>query len=134
MNTTMRRVLSTAAAATVVAGTVTLAAGSPAFAAASPCVQNIAVINNGAYAVSFLVTNRAGIPSTQTDSYLINDFRLIDLTATPIPAGDDVRPVISPTAGNDTPSADFVSYCANGQTATYSATGTTTDPQVTLVR
>lgn len=110
------------------------ATAQPAAAAAAPCVQRIAVINNAAYTVSFLVTDRAGITSAPTDTYPVNNFRLIDLTGTPIPEGNDVRPVITATAGDTVPAADFVSFCANGQTATYSATGTTLSPQVTLVR
>jgi hypothetical protein len=135
MNAMTRKVLSTAAAATAAAGVITVAApGSPAFAQAAPCVQNIAVINNGAYTASFVVSNRAGITSTPTDSFNINTFRLVDLTGTPIPAGDDVRPIISAQAGNTEPADEFVSYCANGQTATYTATGTTLNVDVTLQR
>jgi hypothetical protein len=133
----MTRTTMTAALATAgLAGLLGVAVGAqPAAAApATPCVQKIAVINNGAYTVSFTVTNRVGITSAPTDTYPINNYRVIDLTGTPIPAGDDVRPVITATAGNTVPSADFVSFCANGQTATYSATGTTLSPQATLVR
>jgi hypothetical protein len=132
---TVTRVLATAAAATAAAGVVTVAGpSSPAFAQVGPCVQNIAVINNGAYSVSFVVSNRVGITSTPTDSFNINNFRLIDLTATPIPAGDEVRPIISVQSGNTEPSDEFVTFCANGQTATYTATGTTLNPDVTLQR
>lgn len=131
--TASRTAVTAALTATGLAGLLGIAAH-PAAAAAAPCVQHIAVINNGAYAMSFLVTDRTGITSAPTDTYLINNFRVIDLTGTPIPAGGDVRPVITATAGDTVPSADFVSSCANGQTATYSATGTTLSPQVTLVR
>lgn len=135
MTTVTRKVFLTATAAFAATGAVTLASpASPAFAQATPCVQNIAVINNGAYSMSFLVSNRVGISSAPSDSYQINNYRLIDLTASPIPEGDDVRPIVSATAGNTEPSADFVSFCANGQTATYSATGTTLNVSVTLQR
>ena len=134
MTAIIRRTLATATAATAAAALIVSAAPSAAFAQAAPCVQNIAVINNGAYAMSFVVSSRTGISSTPTDTYLINSFRLVDLTATPIPEGQDVRPVVTATAGNTEPSADFVSFCANGQTATYSATGTTLDVRATLQR
>lgn len=130
MTAIIRRTLATATAAALAVS----AAPSAAFAQAAPCVQNLAVINNGAYSMSFVVSSRTGITSTPTDTYLINNFRVIDLTATPIPEGQDVRPVVTATAGNTEPSADFVSFCANGQTATYSATGTTLDVRVTLQR
>ena len=135
MTAIIRRTLTTAGAATAIAAALTVSSSpSAAFAQAGPCVQNIAVINNGAYSMSFVVSSRTGITSAPTDTYLINSFRLIDLTATPIPDGQDVRPVVTATAGNTEPSADFVSFCANGQTATYSATGTTLDVRVTLQR
>lgn len=133
MTAIIRRTLATVAAAAAGATALTVAP-SAAFAQTTPCVQNIAVINNGAYSMSFVVSSRTGITSTPTDTYLINNFRLVDLTATPIPEGQDVRPVVTATAGNTEPSADFVSFCANGQTATYSATGTTLDVRVTLQR
>jgi hypothetical protein len=135
MTIVTRKAIRTATAATAAAGALVLAApAAPALAQAAPCVQNIAVINNGAYTMSFVVSSRTGITSAPTDSYAINNFRLVDLTATPIPGGDDVRPIVSATAGNTEPSADFVSFCANGQTATYSATGTTLNVSVTLQR
>lgn len=131
--TSITRRICTTALATAGAGVLALAGpASPAAAQEGPCVQNIAVINNGAFTMSFLVSNRVGISSTPTDSYAINNFRVIDLTSTPIPVGDDVRPVVSATAGNTVASPTFVSYCANGQTATYTATGTTLNFSVTL--
>jgi hypothetical protein len=135
MTTVIRKALRTATAATAATGAMLAAAPAlPAFAQAAPCVQKIAVINNGAYSMSFEAANRVGITSAPTDSYLINNFRVVDLTGTAIPEGDDVRPIVSATAGNTEPSADFVSFCTNGQTATYSATGTTLNVSVTLQR
>lgn len=134
MTTIIRKVILTATATAAAGAAILASPASPAFAQAAPCVQNIAVINNGGYSMSFVVSDRAGITSTPTDSYEINNFRIVDLTATAIPEGDDVRPIVSATAGNTEPSADFVSFCANGQTATYSATGTTLNVSVTLQR
>jgi len=105
---------------------------SPAAAQATPCVQNIAVINNAAFTMSFLVSTRTGVSSAPTDTYPVDQYRVVDLSSTPIAAGEDVRPVVSATAGNTVASPTFVSYCTNGQTATYSAYGTTLNFSVTL--
>jgi hypothetical protein len=135
MTSTTRKVLSTALAATGAAGALAVAGpATPAMAQVVPCVQRIAVINNAAFNMSFTVSTRVGITSAPTDDYGINNFRLIDLVSTPLPVGDDVRPVVSAQSGGTAPAADFVSFCANGQTATYTATGTTTNFSVTLLR
>ena len=111
-----------------------LAAPSAAEAQAEPCVQRIAVVNNAGFVASFQVVTSQGLQSQSTDQYPINQWRTIDLTTTPLPAGSDVRPLVHAVAGNDATPSDYVSYCANGQTATYSVTGTTTNITVTLIR
>ncbi|MEV6601312.1 hypothetical protein AB0M36_31335 [Actinoplanes sp. NPDC051346] len=68
-----------------------------------------------------------------TDDYPINQWRLIDLTSTPLAEGVDVRPLVHAAAGDDVVGDTFVSYCANGQTATYTASGTTLNYSVTLL-
>lgn len=134
MASVTRRICTTALVAAGTAGALTLAGpASPAAAQVAPCVQNVAVINNGGFSMSFVVSNRVGISSPPTDSYTINNVRIVDLTSTPIPEGDDVRPIVSASAGNTVPSPTFVSFCANGQTATYVATGTTMNIDVTLL-
>jgi hypothetical protein len=121
------------AAVTLAATTgLTAAVAAPAQAAA-PCVQKIAVNNNAGFTMSFRVVTREGITSAPTDVYPINQWRVVDLTATELPVGADVRPLVSATAGNDVLGNNFVSYCDNGQTATYSVTGTTLNYQVTLL-
>jgi hypothetical protein len=114
-------------------GGVTALGASPALAAATPCVQKIAVVNNGGFVLNFQVSTRTGELSAPTDDYPINQWRLIDLTSTPLTAGDDVRPLVHATAGDDVLGNSFVSYCANGQTATYTASGTTLNYTVTLL-
>lgn len=111
-----------------------LAAPSAAQAQSEPCVQRIAVVNNAGFVASFRVATSTGLQSQGTDGYPINQWRTIDLTTTPLPAGSDVRPVVHAVAGNDATPSDYVSYCANGQTATYSVTGSTTNITVTLIR
>jgi hypothetical protein len=96
-------------------------------------VQKIAVVNNGGFVINFQVTTRDGILSAPTDTYPVNQWRIIDLTSTPLTEGVDVRPLVHATAGDDVLGNNFVSYCVNGQTATYTASGTTMDYQVTLL-
>ena len=93
----------------------------------------IAVVNNGGFTLNFQVTTRTGELSAPTDTYPINEWRLVDLTSTPLTEGDDVRPLVHATAGGDVLGNVCVSYCANGQTATYTASGTTSDYAVTLL-
>ena len=50
-----------------------------------------------------------------------------------MPEGTDVRPLAHATAGDTVAGNSFLSYCQNGQTATYSAGGTTLDYTVTLL-
>ena len=126
-------------AALTVAGAAGLlgAAASPAVAApalqATPCVQKVAVVNNGGFVINFQITTREGALSAPTDNYPINQWRLVDLNSTPMAEGTDVRPLVSAQAGNTVPGNVFVSFCNNGQTATYTASGTTLNYTVTLL-
>jgi hypothetical protein len=122
---------------TAVAGVMALAAvglGVPAAQAqAAPCVQKVIVVNNGGFTMSFALSTREGSLTASTDTYAINQSRTIDLNATEIEPGTDVRPVVSATAGDTVSGNVFVSYCDNGQSATYTASGTTLDYTVTLL-
>ena len=100
---------------------------------AAPCVQKVAVVNNGGFTMSFQLTTREGSLTPATDVYPINQARTIDLAATEVPEGTDVRPLVQATAGDTVAGNTFVSYCLNGQTATYTASGTTLDYTVTLI-
>jgi hypothetical protein len=106
---------------------------SPAAAQAVPCVQKVAVVNNGGFVINFQLTTRDGQVSAPTDDYPINQWRLVDLTSTSLAEGVDVRPLVHATAGDDVLGNNFVSYCVNGQTATYTAGGTTLNYTVTLL-
>jgi hypothetical protein len=137
--TAITNVFRATAATALAVGGLTAAAVSPAAAApaeplaAAPCVQKIAVVNNGGFTLNFQITTRTGELSAPTDTYPINQYRVVDLTSTTLTAGDDVRPLVHATAGNDATGNVYVSYCDNGQTATYTASGTTLDYQVTLL-
>ncbi|WP_306214246.1 hypothetical protein [Actinoplanes sp. RD1] len=134
----MRAAVTASLAAAGVAGLLASAA-QPAAAAeppttlATPCVQKVAVVNNAGFVLNFQITTRDGQLSAATDTYPINQWRIIDLTSTPLAEGLDVRPLVHATAGDDVAGNVFVSYCANGQTATYTASGTTLDYSVTLL-
>ena len=127
-------ILAAAGAAGLIAVAAQPAAAAPASASlAAPCVQKIAVVNNGGFVLNFQITTREGDLSAPTDDYPINQWRLIDLQSTPLAEGVDVRPLVHATAGDDVLGNTFVSYCANGQTATYTASGTTLNYTVTLL-
>jgi hypothetical protein len=131
------RAATTAALATAGLAGLLGAVAQPAAAApsalATPCVQKIAVVNNGGFVMNFQVTTRDGQLSAPTDDYPVNQWRLVDLTSTPLAEGVDVRPLVHATAGDDVLGNNFVSYCTNGQTATYTASGTTLNYTVTLL-
>jgi hypothetical protein len=125
------RVVSAAVALAGATG-LTLAAASPAMAA-TPCVQKISVVNNGGFVMNYQITTRDGQLSAATDDYPINQYRVVDLNSTPIAEGTDVRPLVHAQAGNTVAGNVFVSFCNNGQTATYTASGTTLNYSVTLL-
>jgi len=105
----------------------------PASAQVDPCVQRIVVFNNSAFIQSYALSDRQGVTTASTDEYPVNQFRSTDLTTTAYAEGDDVRPVVSAQAGGTQPADRFVSFCDNGQTATYTVTGTVNDIRVTLI-
>ncbi|MFY1698053.1 MULTISPECIES: hypothetical protein [unclassified Solwaraspora] len=122
-----------AVAGALVATAAAVAVPSPASAQAEPCVQRVAVVNNAGFVMSFQVATSTGLQTSATDTYPINQWRVIDLTTTALPVGADVRPVVDAVAGATRTPSGFVSYCVNGQTATYTVTGTTFDYRVTLI-
>ncbi|UQU64218.1 hypothetical protein COUCH_35530 [Couchioplanes caeruleus] len=125
--------LAATGATALLGATVQPAAAAPTAQQATPCVQKVAVVNNGGFVMNFQITTRDGQLSAPTDDYPINQWRLVDLTSTALDEGVDVRPLVHATAGDDVLGNNFVSYCANGQTATYTASGTTLNYTVTLL-
>jgi hypothetical protein len=126
------RILASTAAVTT-AALASLVGPAAAAQAAPPCVQKISVVNNAGFVASFRVTTPAGVETPSTDEYPIDQWRTIDLTPTGIPENTSVRPIVHAVAGVDNPGNTWVTYCANGQTATYSVTGTTQNFTVTLL-
>ncbi|MFI5821339.1 hypothetical protein ACIA8I_19895 [Streptomyces rishiriensis] len=107
------------------------AAAAPA--QAQPCVQKMAVVNNAGFVLSWAATARTGEQSAPTGEYPINETRVIDLSTTSWPTGTDVRPYVEAVGGTKEFGSSYVSYCDNGQTATYTVTGTTFDYSVALL-
>ena len=125
--------LAAAGVAGILGVTAQPAAAAPTAQQVEPCVQKIAVVNNGGFTMNFQISTREGQLSAPTDTYPINQWRIVDLTSTGLTEGEDVRPLVHATAGDDVLGNVFVSYCVNGQTATYTASGTTLDYSVTLL-
>jgi hypothetical protein len=133
MNRT-RTAISTALATAGVAAVTVVGSASPAFAQVDPCVQRVVVSNNAAFNLSYVLSDRTGVTTTASEQYSQNQARATDLTFTDFAAGTDVRPIVTPLGGGSaTPAGQFVSFCDNGQTATYIVTGTLNSFQVTLI-
>ena len=132
MNRKLRRsaAILTSATAMAVLPSVTATA---APAQAQPCVQKVAVVNNAGFVLSWAASARTGEQSAPTDDYPINQTRIIDLSTTALPEGTDIRPYVEAVGGTNGYGSSYVSYCDNGQTATYTVTGTTFDYSVTLL-
>jgi hypothetical protein len=130
-----RTIASMTALATIGATAATTFGGpaAPASAQVEPCVQRIVVFNNSAFILSYALSDRDGTTTESTDEYPVTQFRSTDLTTTAYAEGDDVRPVVSAQSGGTQPADRFVSFCDNGQTATYTVTGTLNDIRVTLI-
>lgn len=132
MNRILRRsaAILTSATAMAVLPCVTAAA---APAQTQPCVQKVAVVNNAGFVLSWAASARTGEQSAPTGDYPINQTRIIDLSTTALPEGTDIRPYVEAVGGTNQYGSSYVSYCDNGQTATYTVTGTTFDYSVTLL-
>ncbi|GAA2532782.1 hypothetical protein [Pilimelia columellifera] len=136
MTSQAHKLLTLTTVAVAAAGTIgapAAATPNPGPAPAGPCVQKMAVVNNAGFVLSFAPTTRDGVATASTDKYPINQYRILDLTLAGLPANTELRPVVSAVGGDTVPGNTYVSFCANGQTATYTATGATLDYTVTLI-
>lgn len=100
---------------------------------AQPCVQKVALVNNAGFVLSWTASARTGEQSASTGDYPINQTRIIDLSTTALPEVTDIRPYVEAVGGTNEYGSSYVSYCDNGQTATYTVTGTTFDYSVALL-
>jgi hypothetical protein len=133
MNRT-RTAVSAALATAGIAAAGVVGSASPALAQVAPCVQRVVVSNNAGFNLSYVLSDRTGTTTTPTEQYAINQARATDLSFTDFAANTDVRPIVTPQGGGSTtPAGQFVSYCDNGQTATYIVTGTLNDFQIALI-
>ncbi|MET7451880.1 hypothetical protein ABZT03_08290 [Streptomyces sp. NPDC005574] len=133
MRRTLRRAALPMAGAAVLVLLPVAAASAVTPAAAEPCVQKVTVVNNSGYVLNWQPSSHTGEVSAPTESYPVNQSRTIDLSTTGWAEGTEVRPLVHAVAGTDELGNRYVSYCDNGQSATYTATGTTLDPAVTLL-
>jgi hypothetical protein len=133
MNGTRKAFTTALATAGAITAVTVGAPASPAAAQVDPCVQRVVVSNNSGGILSYVLSNRLGVTNTATDQYPVNQWRTTDLTTTAFTEGEDVRPIVSVQAGDTVPANNFVSFCANGQTATYTVTGTINDISITLI-
>ncbi|MFI9569267.1 hypothetical protein [Streptomyces rishiriensis] len=132
MNRILRRSAAILTSATAMAVLPSLTASATP-AQAQPCVQKVAVVNNAGFVLSWAASARTGEQSAPTGDYAINQTRIIDLSTTALPEGTDIRPYVEAVGGTNEYGSSYVSYCDNGQTATYTVTGTTFDYSVTLL-
>ncbi|TLS46637.1 hypothetical protein FE633_08035 [Streptomyces montanus] len=130
MNRTVGRTAGILTSATAMAVLPSVSAAA-APAQAQPCVQKVAVVNNAGFVLSWTPTARTGEQSAPSDDYPINQTRIIDLSTTAFAERTDVRPYVQAVGGTNEFGSSYVSYCDNGQTATYTVTGTTFDYSVT---
>ncbi|WP_269530901.1 hypothetical protein [Chitinimonas sp. BJYL2] len=92
-------------------------------------VQHIACVNNAGFVMDFKVSNRDGHKAGDSGGYPINQVRSIDVATLQFngrgaEVGEEIHPVVHAHAGV-TKEGPTVRYAPNGQTATYTVTGTT---------
>lgn len=94
-------------------------------------VQKIACVNNAGFVMWFQAVT-AGGTSDPTDSYPIDQTRVIDLASTPFREGLEFWPEVHAILGK-TRSGEHIVFRLNGQTATYDVRGTTFNYSITLI-
>lgn len=98
-------------------------------------VQKIACSNDAGFVMSFAAACSDG-PSFSTDTYPIDQTRVIDLASAPFKLGTEFWPRVNAVLGETRDVQDareHVVFAMNGQTATYEVKGVTLDYSVTLI-
>jgi hypothetical protein len=98
-------------------------------------VQKIACCNDAAFVMSFAAACSDG-RSSSTDTYPIDQTRVIDLASAPFKLGTEFWPRVNAVLGNTQDVQDareHVVFAMNGQTATYEVKGTTLHYSITLI-
>lgn len=98
-------------------------------------VQKIACVNNAAFVMKFAVEFEQGgatKATSETENYPINQSRVIDLAEHGLALRTAIWPFVRAFWGKDA-RGPRLSYSPNGQTATFSVTGTTLHYAITRV-
>ncbi|MGH7047902.1 MAG: hypothetical protein ACREE2_16100 [Stellaceae bacterium] len=95
-------------------------------------VQKIACTNNAGFVMWFQAVT-AGGTSNGTDTYPIDQTRVIDLGATPFREGVEFWPEVHAILGKTQSAGQHIVFKMNGQTATYEVRGTTLNYSINLI-
>jgi hypothetical protein len=95
-------------------------------------VQYIAVTNNGGYVMSFTIETFNDVHCGGSGDYPVGNSRALDVGACGFAEGHEVWPHMYIVAGGHAVPTEHVVFARNGQTATYTATGTTFSPKIHL--
>ena len=95
-------------------------------------VQKIACANDAGFNMSFAAVCSDG-RSFSSDTYPIDQTRVIDLAATPFKVGTEFWPEVQAALGKTQSGQDRVVFALNGQTATYDVRGTTQSYSIELI-
>ena len=95
-------------------------------------VQKIACANDAGFDLWFAAVCSDG-QSNGTDTYPINQTRVIDLAATSFKVGTEFWPAVHASLGKTQSALVHVVFAMNGQTATYVVQGTTQSYSVELI-
>jgi hypothetical protein len=95
-------------------------------------VQKIACSNSGFINMSFAAVCSDGL-SFSTDTYPIDQTRVIDLASAPFKLGTEFWPQVNAVLGNTQDAQEHIVFAMNGQTATYDVKGIALDYSITLI-
>ena len=98
-------------------------------------VQKIACANDAGFVMSFVAACSDG-SSLSTETYPIDQTRVIDLASTAFKLGTEFWPRVNAVLGKTEDVQDarqHVVFAMNGQTATYDVKGVTLDYSITLI-
>ena len=95
-------------------------------------VQKIACANDAGFVMSFVAACADG-SSLSTDTYPIDQTRVIDLASTSFKLGTEFWPRVNAVLGSTQDAQTHVIFAMNGQTATYDVKGLTLDYSITLI-
>jgi hypothetical protein len=95
-------------------------------------VQKIACVNDAGFVMWFQAVCSGG-SSNGTDTYPIDQTRVIDLAETPFREGVEFWPEVHAILGKTQSAGEHIQFALNGQTATYEVRGTTLNYSIKLI-